>query len=44
MSPIRVEDPMLWLMERETAVIKAQNTQESVKKSFGGFFRRRFGV
>ena len=43
-SPIRVEDPMLWLMERETAVIKAQNTQESVKKSFGGFFRRRFGV
>jgi hypothetical protein len=42
-SPIRVEDPMLWLMERETGVIKPPNPQDTVKKSFG-LFRRRLGV
>ncbi len=42
-SPIRVEDPMLWLMKKETDVIRPPNTQESVKKTMG-FLKRRLNV
>ncbi len=42
-SPIRVEDPMLWLLHKETNAIRSASAQESVKKSIG-LFRRRLNV